>query len=824
MQNLTQEKFKITKKRTLVLFVLIITWLVLLSIPQLSLAADFYVSPNGDDDNTGTFSDPFFSLQRARDAARTAVKPVTIFLRGGTYYMDSALLLGPKDSGEKDAPVIYSAYKDEKPVLSGAVRLELRWTSYKGEIQQAKVPSLYTRYPQLFVNGRRQILARYPNFNRDIAIFNGYAEDAFRGLQANEEQHARPGAFLHAMMVTGWGSLHYAVGDVDRESGVYTIDGGYQVGLPQNLFKGTVPFVPDKEKRFIDNVFQELDAPGEWYLDSPNNVIYFYPTEDIEMPQTVVELVMLKQLVVIMGLETDPVRNIHFRGITFTHTSHVFLDEYEELLRSDWKINRSGAVFLQGAEDILIDRCHFDQVGGNAVFMSNYNRTNTISNCIINYAGESGICFVGDVKSVRSPSTWTNQQDILTDNVDKTPGPRSDNYPAGCKVHNNLMHDLGRIGKQTAGVYLHIAHNITVSHNTIYNVPRAAICIGTGHWGGHVIEFNDIFNTVQETGDHGPFNSWGRDRYWSLEFRGGEALPVQQYALLDLLDPNIIRNNRFHHEGRWGIDLDDGSTYYHIYNNLCLGMGVKLREGFYRTMRNNILINWSGDLQIWPDSCDDVVSNNIIVNAVPFRFSNADPADARLIDSNLFYNHGNAIKITGLPQDSISFEEWQSQGFDGNTFVTNPMFTDPANGNYSVQSASPALQVGFVNFPMDRFGVMGPDWEEGRIIIHKNTEYPGAGSPDPKHMLGAVITDITGSIRDYTGLADNSGVYLEHVPASSSANSAGFMTGDVILAFNGDPVEDVVTFLPMFVGRPWGDVPVIVLRDDNKVMITIATN
>jgi hypothetical protein len=190
MQNLTQEKFKITKKRTLVLFVLIITWLVLLSIPQLSLAADFYVSPNGDDDNTGTFSDPFFSLQRARDAARTAVKPVTIFLRGGTYYMDSALLLGPKDSGEKDAPVIYSAYKDEKPVLSGAVRLELRWTSYKGEIQQAKVPSLYTRYPQLFVNGRRQILARYPNFNRDIAIFNGYAEDAFRGLQANEEQHA----------------------------------------------------------------------------------------------------------------------------------------------------------------------------------------------------------------------------------------------------------------------------------------------------------------------------------------------------------------------------------------------------------------------------------------------------------------------------------------------------------------------------------------------------------------------------------------------------------------------------------------------------------
>ena len=55
---------------------------------------------------------------------------------------------------------------------------------------------------------------------------------------------------------------------------------------------------------------------------------------------------------------------------------------------------------------------------------------------------------------------------------------------------------------------------ITVSHCSIYEVPRAGINIGDGCWGGHMIEHNDVFDTVRETGDHGSFNSWGRDRYW----------------------------------------------------------------------------------------------------------------------------------------------------------------------------------------------------------------------------------------------------------------------------------------------------------------------
>jgi len=182
-------------------FVTAVSWLVLAMLSLSSLGAEFYVSPNGNDDNVGTLSEPFFSLQRAKDAARTAVKPVTIYLRGGTYYMDSALFLGPEDSGEPGAPVIYTAYRDEKPVLSGAVRLEVQWIPYQGEIRQATVPPLNPKYRQLFVNGRRQILARYPDFNRSTAIFNGYSADALLGVVANKEPHAKMGAFLQPHLV-----------------------------------------------------------------------------------------------------------------------------------------------------------------------------------------------------------------------------------------------------------------------------------------------------------------------------------------------------------------------------------------------------------------------------------------------------------------------------------------------------------------------------------------------------------------------------------------------------------------------------------------------
>ncbi|PJF32922.1 MAG: peptide-binding protein, partial [Phototrophicales bacterium] len=110
-----------------------------------------------------------------------------------------------------------------------------------------------------------------------------------------------------------------------------------------------------------------------------------------------------------------------------------------------------------------------------------------------------------------------------------------------------------------------------------------------------------VFNTVLETSDHGSFNSWGRDRFWLPNRKRMDSLTMAnpQMPLWDAIHTTIIRNNRFRCDHGWDIDLDDGSTNYHIYNNLCLNGGIKLREGFYRVVENNIMVNNSFHPHVW---------------------------------------------------------------------------------------------------------------------------------------------------------------------------------------------------------------------------------
>jgi len=81
-------------------------------------------------------------------------------------------------------------------------------------------------------------------------------------------------------------------------------------------------------------------------------------------------------------------------------------------------------------------------------------------------------------------------------------------------VEDCLIYLTGRVEKQTAGVNIDLAQNITVRHCSIYDMPRAGIKHRRRLLGGHLVEYCDVFDTVKETGDHGSFNSWGRDRYW----------------------------------------------------------------------------------------------------------------------------------------------------------------------------------------------------------------------------------------------------------------------------------------------------------------------
>jgi hypothetical protein len=644
-------------------------------------AAEIHISPAGNDLNPGTAAKPLASLIAAQQAARKFAgrEPVTVLLHSGVYYLADTFKFTAADSGTEKCPVVYAAAPDEKPVISGGRKLKLDWTPFRDGIFQAKVPTGLVM-DQLFVNGERQQMARYPNYDPNAEKFNGTAADAI-----SPERVARwsdpAGGYIHAMHEYLWGDMHWRILG-KKADGSLDYEGGWQNNRPSGMHK---------EFRFVENIREELDAPGEWFHDAKAGTLLYIPPAGVDLKTATVEAAGLRHLIEFNGTKEQPVKFITLRGLAFRHAARTFMENREPMLRTDWTIYRGGAVMFNGAENCAIENCDFDQLGGNSIFVNNYNRRIAVRGCLIREGGANGIAFVGDPKAVRDGIGWKEQNDFAA--IDKTPGPLTDNFPADCLVEDCLITRSGRFEKQTAPVEIDMAQDITVRHCSIYDVPRAGLNIGDGCWGGHVIEFCDIFDTVKETGDHGSFNSWGRDRYWGL--RGAPEGELPKLALLDVVKPNTLRNNRWRCDHGWDIDLDDGSSHYLIYNNLLLHGGLKLREGFWRTATNNIIVGNSLHPHVWFANSGDVFARNIVMGA--YR-----PAEMKIakwgaeVDYNLFTT------------SEADRQKFAAQGCDAHSLVGDAQFVNAAAGDFRVKQTSPAMKLGFVNFPMDQFGVQSP--------------------------------------------------------------------------------------------------------------------
>ena len=152
----------------------------LLALPAWLHAAEFYVAPTGNDANPGTEAQPFATLERARDAVRklkaqSSTLKIEVTVRGGTYELRETLKLDAADSGTETAPVVWRAYPDEKPILTGGGKIA-GFVPHEGEILKADVRALgfTNRFRQLFFDGRRQELARYPNLDPKNPFDSGW--------------------------------------------------------------------------------------------------------------------------------------------------------------------------------------------------------------------------------------------------------------------------------------------------------------------------------------------------------------------------------------------------------------------------------------------------------------------------------------------------------------------------------------------------------------------------------------------------------------------------------------------------------------------------
>lgn len=766
----------------------------------------YYVAPDGSDANPGTLERPFSSLRRAQEAVGQA--PGRVVLRGGTYYLKEPLVFTARDSGASEAPVVYEAYPNEQPVLSGGVRLEnLEWRPYRDGIYQAKV-SEDLQTEEIFVNGERQILARYPNFDPKAQYFGGFAADAISTNRV--ARWADPaGGYFHAMHPALWGDFTWRITGKDA-AGEVTMEGGWQ-----NNRGGAV----HRTIRFVENIFEELDAPGEWFLNTRTHRLYFYPPAGLDLRSATVEATRLRSLVEFRGSEAHPVRFVTLRGLTFRQAARTVMDTREPLMRSDWAIYRGGAIFFEGAEDCAIEDGFLDQVGGNATFVNHYNRRVVLRGCRIARAGGNGICFVGDPKAARNPLFNYSQVNQFED-LDRTPGPKSNNYPADCLVDDSLIYLTGRVEKQTAGVHIQLAQSITVRHCAVYDLPRAGINIGDGSWGGHVIEFCDVFDTVKETGDHGSFNSWGRDRYWRPKTSevNDWVREAPELPLLDATKPVILRNNRWRCDHGWDIDLDDGSSFYIITNNLCLRGGIKNREGYGRLVQNNIIVNSGFHPHVWYANSGDVFRRNIIWREYQPALMPAPPWGEDL-DYNLLHREG-ASHTPALRLQAQS-------GRDAHSIVADAQFVNPASGDYRVQSKSPALGLGFVNFPMDNFGVQKPSLKAlaRTPVLPDQRAMTASGTRDTmtRSWLGASVRNVADAGEmSALGLPGATGILVVEIPDGSIMGKCGVQKGDVILSVNGTKTPDTTALLQQVPAlADFQSIALTVFRQQKEVLLNI---
>jgi hypothetical protein len=726
-----------------------------------------------------------------------------ILLRAGVYYLPETLVLTPGDSN-----TIWQAYEGEEVTVSGGIRLNLDWQTDGSPIVFAKAPP-GLRTDQLFVNGERQILARYPNFDAGTSIFNGYG--ALDSARSARYQHPETG-FVHAMHESMWGSVHYAVKGRNAD-GSLKLEGGWQTNRPAN---------PHPQYRFLENVREELDAPGEWFLDNATDTLYFYPPASLSPAQiktAVIEVPVLKTVVAIRGSVKEPAIGIEWRNIVFRHALRTFMETREPLLRSDWTIYRGGAFLLEGTRNCALTGCTFDQPGGNAVFFSNFNRNSRVVGSEIFEAGASGVCFVGDPAAVRS-ALFHYEASNDASKLDRTPGSRSDNYPLDCFVEDTLIHRIGRVEKQAAGVEISMSSGITVRACSIYDVPRAGINIGDGCWGGHTIVDCDVFDTVKESGDHGSFNSWGRDRYWNLAHFDPNREGAQnkfEVPLLDTVRTITLRHNRWRCDHGWDIDLDDGSTNYHIVDNLCLHGGIKLREGFLRTCENNVMVDNSLHAHVWFKQSGDVFRNNIVFS--PYKPILVGGWGSE-VDFNLL--HSPALRSAIAASELQSFSQQDRHSLKGDAH-----FIDAAKGDYRVKPGSPALACGFKNFQMDHFGVLSPKLRaKARVPEFPAVHVTASASEavvDLDWLGGKIHTIANQDEMSVFGAPGIAGAVIVTLPGDSRAAKAGFQLHDLILHFGEANVQTAadlyILTLQVFKAK---DVLIEGLRDQRPFKISLS--
>lgn len=357
-------------------------------------------------------------------------------------------------------------------------------------------------------------------------------------------------AVLFVWRPARWANWMFEVAHYDRATNNFTFGKGGNQGARGENTGGDF---------FIENIFEELDNPGEFFFDKRTSQLYLFHNGTGAPPADATVVVPQKQVLInASGTQWNPVKQLKITGLKFSASAHTYMMPHGVPSAGDWALDRYGAIFLQGTEGTLVDGCTFERLDGNGVMISGYNRDVAIQNSDFAFIGGNAIAAWGFTNETDSDP---GRPGIKLENapqagIDGTDGE----HPRRTTVQNCSAREVGLYEKQSSFFVQAKTSESRILSNVFFNGPRAGINTNDGFGGGDEIAYNLIFSTCRESGDHGPFNSWDRQPFITT-VRTGEPSLIMQWREIH---HNFLIDNYSPQES---VDNDDGSCYYKTHDN-----------------------------------------------------------------------------------------------------------------------------------------------------------------------------------------------------------------------------------------------------------------
>ena len=453
------------------------------------LAGDLYVSPKGDDGNPGTREKPLATIQRALVVAREA-KPGTIWLAPGEYYAADGIVLDETLGATKEAPLVIRSAVTRKAKITGARRVrkfrrikaseaktlisdEAKKHVLVADLAAQGFPALRKMPDRFQAPGCEEVIfgnkpmqsARWPNegFTAFTEVVDGGASDPIHWVT---REVYRPGSFrfpndrakqwdisrgvyLHGFWCYEWADEALKVATYNKETKElrFAVKHGYGIGNPHHK--------DSKRKFYALHVFEELDQPGEYYLDRQENKLYFWPPNNNR--KTPIYLSLCRNPLV----QATKVTGLQLRGLVLENGS-------------------GSAIKLSGCSNARVRDCLVQNMGLSGIESSG-GSDNHVTGCEVRRTGSRA--------------------------VSMTAGDRKTLTKGKCSVVNNHLHHLGRYDWGGGrGVSLGGCGN-RVANNLIHHCPTGGVSYGGNE---HVLELNEIHDTCLLYADVGVFYT-GRD-------------------------------------------------------------------------------------------------------------------------------------------------------------------------------------------------------------------------------------------------------------------------------------------------------------------------